>query len=233
MKESDLRNVWYGCDCNHHVADIGMYGLSVILGCQNCGVSMSFKLRFGRPKTFEVTLYAKNMQSSFEGYGSVEAVRDFIGHTGRQVFVPDGADMEGESPIRDTVMLGKLLDVLHGDALIHAPQKRFERAWRKINCDHEHIRCQLSGNLISLECQDCASDITFRQTSSGKFSADVRRLGVEEILCGTQKANRVFSFIRDSVSEIQIPETLADRMSEDPDRDARRLTRVVKSMEGF
>lgn len=234
MKESDLRNVWYGCDCQHHVANIGMYGLSATLQCQNCGGTMSLRLRFGRPKTFEAHLYAKDMQASFVGYASVEAARDFIGHTGKNVFLPQGgADPEGESPIRDVMMLAKLLETLHGDGPIPTPQKRFDHVWSSINCDHKYIRCQLYGNMISLECQDCASDITFKQTNNGKFSVDVKRLGVEEMPCGIHKHDKVFDFMRWNVTEIQIPETIADRMSEDPDRDARRLTRLIKSMESF
>ena len=206
-----------------------MYGLSAMMGCQYCGLSMSLKLRFGRPKTFEIRMLPDNQ---LIGYAGVEAAGDFIKHIGVQVFLPEGgADSEGGSPIRDTVMLGKLSDTIYGDDDLAVPQKRFESVWRKINCDHKHIRCQLYDNIISVECQDCASDLTFKQAANGKFSVEIDRLGVEDVLCGVQKTNKVFGFLRDNVTEIQLSETLADRMSEDPDRDAQMLTRLVTSME--
>lgn len=229
MKESDLQNVWNDCNCSQHTGNVSMYGLSVMVGCPHCEFLMSLKLKFGRPKTFEIRILPDNQ---LMGYAGVEDVRNFITHTSKKMFLPEGgADQEGDSPIRDSIMLGKLLETIHGDITVHAPQKRFEHEWKKINCDHEHIQCQLYGNMISLECQDCVSGLTFKQAGNGQFHAEINRFGVEIKLCGIQKTNKVFGFLRDNITEIQLAETFADRMSEDPDRDARCLTRLVTSME--
>ena len=63
INAADLDAVWRVGQCNHTGANMGLYGLCAALSCHDCGTVMSFLLKFGRPKAFEVTMNGHPVRS--------------------------------------------------------------------------------------------------------------------------------------------------------------------------
>lgn len=222
--------MWSGGKCSHKNAATSVYGLVATLFCEDCKAGLNFTLRFGRPKTFSVSVQG----GSFMGFAPVADVSEFIMSRTSRIMMPDGgADPEGGQPNRDGMMLTKLMEALMGEDIPDVPKKDFERAWKRIGCDHKTISCQLYGNMISLECRDCATGLLFRHMGKGRFYTEMKRMPLEEEEYGMHDIRTVIGIMRDYVKELEIPGMMADKMSDDPERDAQNLAAIIKVLEKF
>ena len=235
MGRGALEHHWNHGDCAHPAPTATMYGLCAMLSCNECGKSMQFILRFGRTKTMDVSMYDDPNNSSARpvGRATLEGSRDMIHSHATSVFMPeDGADPNGGSPERDKVMLGILMDALTTPGgMPEGPPGDFVAAWRKLDCPHENTSCQVFGRLVSLECRDCAADLTFEYIGKNRFNVRLARMPLEPAKYGTHYAKNVVRALREFAEIIELPMTMADKMSDDPDRDARRLAGVVLTLE--
>lgn len=238
MGRGALEHHWNRGGCTHPAPTVTMYGLCAVLSCDECGKSMQFLLKFGRPKTMDVTIYDdRNDASSARpvGRATMGGSRDMIHSHAVQTFMPaGGADPEGGAPARDRMMLGILVGVLMPmDGHPEQSPGDFAAVWRGIDCDHGNVFCQAFGNIVSLECRDCASDITFEYVGKDRFSARVTRMPLPPDWYGIHDAARVVGALREFTNTIDLPTTMADKMSHDPERDARRLVAVVNTLERY
>ena len=78
----------------------------------------------------------------------------------------------------------------------------------------------------------CASDLTFEHVGGDRFSVRVARMPLEPAGYGQHDARKVVKALREFTSTIELPGMMADKMSDDPERDARRLAGVVTVLEG-
>ena len=227
-----LEEIWQDGVCDHSEPIISAYGLCANLTCTKCGTSMQFILKFGYPKTFELTI-----DGQFVGYSLTSDVREFMGTKKFQLVMPeDGADPEGGAPLRDQTMLMLLMNELlvidnDHDMYQHTPMKDFAKMWNKIPCQHETGYCQIQNDMITLECTDCASTITFTHRYDDKFQTYVTRLPLGGTDCGLHSADKVVNFLLKSAEVLELPNVLADPMSDDPDRDAHNIVKIILLLE--
>ena len=165
MDRAVLDAVWRDGRCSHSKPAVGLYGLCATLSCPDCSTTMQFLLRFGRPKTFRVTMMDGTGRPV--GRASVREASEFIFATATVLFLPESdADQAGDSPERDRAMLSILMDTLTGDKGEPLPPIDFEGPWRDIDCPHKSASCQVYSNTLYLECHDCAAELRF--TLAGK-----------------------------------------------------------------
>lgn len=226
---------WKGGGCRHLNASGAVYGLAATVGCDDCGIRAVFKLRFGRPKWFDIVMF--DMPNSMEGRpvgrASVQGVHEFLISNAAFVGMPDGgADPEGDCPNRDMVMLNILMETLWDrstDGLLRERAMDFEAAWRGVNCDHRSVSCLLHGPMIETACSDCATRIQFMHLGGGKFHVGMGRMPLEPEPYGPHGADKVAGFLREFAGALSIPEPMADRMSHDPELDARSAADAVSA----
>ena len=230
LNAADLKAVWRDGQCNHAGAHMGLYGLCATLSCHDCGTTMSFLLKFGRPKTFEVTMNDHTVRPV--GQASPKAAAQFLHGAATNIMIPDGPDPESISPERDAATLTMLSEELIGDSQPKRPPKAdFVGPWRDIGCSHKSVSCQLYGNRMLLECTDCATEMTFTHTGRDMFHVAMARLPLPAEDYGWHQTDSVLGIIREFAHTLEIPNVMADRMSHDPDRDARQIAALVSLLE--
>ena len=146
--------------------------------------------------------------------------------------MPDGPDPESISPERDAAALTILTEELIGDSQPKQPPKTdFVGPWRDIDCNHKSASCQLYGNRIFLECADCATSLEFIHTGKGTFFVSMARLPLPPEEYDWHEADIVLDMIREFAHTLELPSRMADKMSHDPDRDARQIAALVSLFE--
>lgn len=234
LDRARLDAVWKDGRCDHQKPVAAAYGLGVVLSCHDCGMRMSFLLKFGRPKTFDVTMHDGGTDRHV-GRASVDAVDGMVFNDSTELMLPeDGFDSESTCPVRDETMITILMDTLTSDVRdidLQKPAADFAAAWRGMDCDHRNTGCQAYRNRIGLWCDDCAAALTFTYVRAGMFSVDVVRRPLEPVSYGPHGADAVAGILREYAGTLELPDVMADRMSDDPDRDARQLADVVGVLE--
>ena len=234
MGHAALEAVWRDGRCSHPVPVSMAYGLGAILSCLECGTRMLFRLRFGRPKTFDVTMYAGGSERHV-GRASVRAVKRIMFSTADGILMPEGGfDPGSSSPARDSMMLKILIYTLTPDVRDRVPQEPaadFEAAWRGIDCKHKNTVCQAYCDCICLWCDDCAASLAFTYAEAGMFDVEMTRPPLEPAGYGPHGTDAMARILREYAGTLELPDMMADRMSDDPERDARRLAAVVGALE--
>ena len=234
MGHAALEEVWRDGRCSHPESVAAAYGLAVTLSCRDCDKLMSFLLRFGRPKTFDVTICAGGSERHV-GRASVRAVERIMFSTADIIRMPEGGFDPGSiSPKRDDAMLGVLLRELTADkfdSVLQKPAADFEAAWRGIDCDHKRAEGQVYCNRVGLWCDDCAATLTFTYVKAGMFDVEMARLPLEPASYGPHGTDAVARILREYAGTLVLPDMMADRMSDDPERDARHIAAVVGALE--
>lgn len=234
MGHAALEAVWRDGRCSHPESVVAAYGLAVTLSCRDCDKLMSFLLRFGRPKTFDVAVCAGGSERHV-GRASVRAVERIMFSTADIIRMPEGGfDPESISPERDDIMLGTLLRELtadKSDSVLQKPAADFEAAWRGIDCDHKRAEGQVYCNHVGLWCDDCAASLTFTYVKAGMFDVKMTRLPLEPAGYGPHGTDAVARILREYAGLLVLPNVMADRMSHDPEHDARQLAAVVGALE--
>ena len=235
MGRNALDQAWYEDGCDHPAPTVSLYGLAALLSCEHCGRKMQFLLKFGRRKTMDVSIYDDDDPRSVRpvGRATLKGSRDMIMSHATTIFMPkDGADPQGGQPERDKAMLGVLMEVMAGPEDVPPPPPGdFGAAWLELDCDHRTVSCQVLGKWISLECRDCAAELTFEHAGGDRFDVRVTRLPLEPVPYGRHHTTAVVKALREFTDKIELPTTMADKMSDDPERDARRLAKVVITLE--
>ena len=234
MGHAALEAVWGDGRCSHPVSVFAAYGLRAMLSCRECGTRMLFRLRFGRPKTFDVTIYAGGSERHV-GRASVRAVKRIMSSNAYWTLMPEeDFDSGSSSPVLDGTMLAILMDTLTWDVrdgVRQEPAADFEAAWRGIDCKHENTECQAYGGSIGLWCDDCAASLMFTYAEAGMFDVEMTRMPLEPAGYGPHGTDAVARILREYAGTLELPDMMADRMSHDPERDARRLAAVVGALE--
>lgn len=236
-----LKTVWRSAGCVHETAAGVAYASRVIIRCDDCGVVMFLRLVFGRPKRFHVEIYPENgARGPFRamrlvGYSSARTAADFIHDTAPMLSMSeDGANPNGRSPRQDDAMLEKLVETLYIAGPYRnarsTPAADFVGAWSGINCEHSNAVCQITGSRIILECLDCAAEVQFGPVGGG-FNAIVMRKPLHPVPYGRHGAAAAVDFIRMHAKTLLLPDPVADRMSDDPERDAQHVSRIVSMLE--
>lgn len=232
MDRAALEAAWVDGRCGHATTVMSLHGLCATLSCADCGLRMLFLLRFGRPKTFEVFMHD----------GAERPVgRAFARDAGRFVFtaatsarMPEpGAHPEGKHPERDQNLVAILMDVLvrsEGRAE-PGPAVDFAVPWRGTGCRHESTVCHAYSDSIYLDCTDCAATLLFKVHGADAFEVFMARLPLPSAEYGLHGAGAVIDTIREFADTLDLPDKMADRMSEDPDRDARNMASLVAALE--
>lgn len=235
MSRAMLDNLWKDGRCRHPEPRSAAYGLAISLHCDDCGLAMTFKLRFGRPKTFDVTIGDGGSHPQDVGRARVRVTEKFIFGNATQLMLPDGgADPEGGCPVRDETMLMLLMDLLsrgQRDQLLREPKKDFMAAWSGLDCDHGRVLSQAYRDRLGMWCEDCGAHLKFVQIGD-KFITEMSRSPAESVMYGPHDASEVAGAIRKYAKEMLLPSMMADRMSDDPERDAVRLAKTMDMLVG-
>ena len=104
----------------------------------------------------------------------------------------------------------------------------FVAAWRSVNCKHASVMCAAYSNQLMVICNDCGLDmdpvlkgdgfhVFGRHPTRPDAAVDYGMHGVDEVA----------KFVRERVTTISLPDTMADKMSVDPERDAAGITAMV------
>lgn len=232
MDKKALEDIWRDGRCPHTTSNAGLYGRCVTLACTECDLMMLFFLRFGWQKTMDV--FVRDGSDRPVGRATMEGSRDFILENAVNIFMPEGgADPAGGLVERDRMML----DVLMGE-LCPTPADPpdnpgdFAGAWAGLDCNHATVSCQVYGRRITMECRDCATQIMFDHIGPDKFDVYVSRMPLEPVAYGAHGAGEVVGVLRKYAGSISLPNRMADKMSDDPERDAGRLLGLVEVLVG-
>ena len=237
MGRGAIEDVWESDGCTHPEPISSMYGRCLSVWCVHCDKALTFLLRFGREKTMDVSVGSliTNQPRRPVGQASLKGTRDFVNARVAMNFLAgDGADPEGDCPKRDEKMLEILKEAVtpvDPQGLLRATPGDFAAAWRGINCDHKTTACQVYGDVITLECLDCAADLLFVHVQDDKFSVVLTRSPLEPVGYGPHDAEEVVGIMREFTNIVGIPNIMADPMSDDPERDARHLAGMMATLE--
>ena len=230
---ADLKSAWRSGRCGHTDVCLVTHDLDAILLCSACGMQMVFTLLFGRPRTFDVSTCARGGSDwSPVGRAPVDESRRFLLDRAPKMMVPDFGGRRRPHPRLSDELEAILTDTLTGGARPEpAETADFAAAWRGIDCDHGPAVCNLYGADVLINCPDCRTVMVFRHAGGDMFDVciDDRQSATEWY--GHHGAGAVIDMVRESVDTVLLPDMIADPMSADPDRDARRLVRVVSLLE--
>ena len=232
MDANALEEVWHDTRCAHPEPVVEMCGLRAAISCRACGISMRLLMRFGHEKTFDVHMF-----DGFEtpvGRASARGAGRFIFGKASRVVTPDGGLGQCDRPLFDMEMSAILMDTLTIDErkmLLREPAKDFDAMWRGIDCPHKHAVCQAYGNQLNIVCSDCASIMSFGLIDGDTFTASVTRRPLKPVQCGPHGAEAVVRAVREHAGVLGLPVMMADRMSDDPERDARQIAGLVSLLE--
>ena len=224
-----LSAVWRDARCGHPMPVAAVNGLCAALACGECDVGMRFTLRFGRPKTFDVSLF--DGADTPVGRASADAVRRFILDRKVGIMMPDAARTRTQF---ETMMLSILMgELAMGDRerLLEEPATDFEKMWKDVGCDHKNAVCQAYGERLTIMCSDCATAMSFGHAGGNKFIASTMRRPLKPVQCGPHDAEAVVRAVREHAAVLGLPLMMADRMSDDPERDAGRVAELILSLE--
>lgn len=224
-----LEAVWRDARCDHPKPVATVRGLRSALACGKCGVGMRFVLRFGRSKAFNVSVF--DGADTPVGRASVEAARRFIFGRKAVVVMPDGGQPGDQL---ETKMLSILMDALamnDRESLLKEPAADFEKMWLEIGCNHSNTVCQAYGDRLTIMCSDCASALSFGHLGGGTFAVSMMRRPLKPVQCGPHGAEAVVRAVKEHSGVLGLPVLMADRMSDDPERDASRMAGLVSLLE--
>lgn len=231
MGAADLKSAWRDGQCSHGDTTVWMDGLCATYTCNKCDMRIDFVLRFGRPKKFDVFKFFGD-ERRLIGRAPAALVRRFMLGSDPKITRPVVTHLAsiGRPNLGDKVllMLTEALDLNRGHA---ADGTDFCDEWRSLDCRHETVKCRVYGDLINVTCIDCEAQMSFRMVNRDVFNASLFFPGMPAIKYGSHGPAEIVSFVREFAGSLELPGAIADRMSDDPDRDARRLVEIVSVFE--
>lgn len=229
LSEGDLARAWDGGRCVHAKPEIHMDGRRAELSCPDCGRSLAFLLKFGRPMTFEVSTSAGQPAL---GRAATSTAAGFLRERATRITAPEGwADPESGSADLNRAMLSKLMEALAGPPDPNGPNgvpppTDFEAAWSGFGCEHDLTVCESYSNRITLRCHNCGACIIFALYGNGRFHA-----ASSVVDYGMHTAAEVAEYVRKCTPTLSLPGMMADKMSDDPERDASGVAALVGVLE--
>lgn len=226
-----LAAAWKGGDCKHRNAVTVMDGLRAALGCPDCEAAMEFRLRFGRPATFEAFKFSAGMGGAARriGLASAGTASGFI--RGASAGVLASGDGEAPRTRRDGARLSIMMEALFGGGPVKEfPTADFVGAWRGTGCGHTSASCRMYGDTVTIDCADCGNSIVFVHAGDDSFHVSIRCAPRQPGQYGVHGAAEVADAVRDIAGSLAVPRRMADRMSADPERDAARTVRLAECL---
>lgn len=227
-----LAAAWKGGKCGHRNATAALHGLRATVGCPDCDALMEFRLRFGRPATFEAFKFDTGRDGAAQriGLATGGTASEFIRGASAGITAPDGGAPRTR---RDGAMLSMFLDALFEDGqAARFPTGDFMGAWRGTGCGHAAASCRMYGDTVTVDCADCGNSIMFVHDGDGSFNVSIwcapRRPGQY----GVHGAAEVVDAVRGLVGTLAVPGRMADHMSADPERDAARAANLAECLVG-
>lgn len=224
---SNLDKVWRDGKCRHPRPVLRLYGVFAQLECDVCDQEMLFRLKFGRPKTFEVVINNRPM-----GYASIHDTQQFIDSHSAGIIMPDEHTVTGlGNPLRDGKMLEILIDTLFPmdlQKLRQCPVGDYKDALYDIPCRHKSMRCQIYADTVGITCNNCKVVLLFKLVGNDAFNVRMTYGSPIPTEYGLHYIREVVSTIRSSVDTLGIPSMMADCMSDDPERDACNISKIVR-----
>ena len=228
-----LSAAWAGKDCNHKNAVTVLDGLRAALGCPDCEAAMEFRLRFGRPATFEVFELdvGKGGAARHVGLVSGSTASGFIRGASARMFVSGVGDDGVPHTKRDDAMLSMMMEALFGAGPERPfPAADFVGAWRGAGCGHKSASCRVYGDTITIDCGDCGHALVFLHAENDSFDVSMGRPPGQPGQYGRHAAADVVGAVRELAGALAVPRRMADRMSADPERDASRTARLAECL---
>lgn len=227
MNKTKLDGVWKDGRCRHTKPRLHLYGILAQLECNACNQEMLFRLKFGRPKTFEVAINNRPV-----GHATIHDTQQFINSHSTGIIMPDEQTVQGLGhPMRDNKMLEMLIDTLFPldlERLRQCPIGDYDEALHSIPCRHESMRCQIYGDTVGITCGKCKVILQFRLVNDGTFNVRMTYDSPIPAEYGVHKIREVVDTIQKSVDTLGIPNMMADSMSDDPERDAYGMAKIVR-----
>lgn len=228
MSVERLNGLWWNGSCSHMNVVLDPRGLRAALSCSDCGHSMNLEMRFGRPKTFVV--HGNDGQQA--GSARMADAVDFLNSTGFE-YVSDISSIDCGAISSDA--RGKVLFLYAMEESARpeppGPPKDFGTAWSDMDCKHDGAECVLLNGELELSCDDCDASVTF-DAVGGMFDVSMSLNGQDEDRkYGRHGGDAVVNMIRNSTHKLFVPRKLADRMSDNPDRIARRTVKTMRLLE--
>lgn len=227
LDKTELDQVWKDGRCNHSRPTLHLYGIFAQLECDVCNQEMLFRLKFGRPKTFEVAINNRPV-----GYTFVHHTQQFIDFHSAGIVMPDEHTVAGlRHPLRDSKMLEMLIDTLFPmdlKKLQQCPVNDYKKALYNIPCRHKSARCQIYADTIGVTCKDCKVVLLFRLISDDAFNVRMTYDSSVPVEYGIHYIREVINTIQEFVNTLGIPNMMADYMSDDPERDAYSMIQIVR-----
>ena len=231
MGLEELDGSWRDGRCDH------AYSLAVLAGncasrrCAYCDVSVDLWMEFGRPKTFSVFVRDGGYPPRRVGRTSVRAASGFTVEAASDVDFEDGAELT-DRPKLIRNLTGILVDTLYGDDDTDPERPSdFESAWRGSRCRHASAIGSIEYDTVDITCKDCHAWINFTHAGDGGFDVSVADVFGNETEYGRHGTDAVARAVREYCDVMFLPRQLADCMSDDPERDARRTVGLVHALE--
>ena len=232
LDRAGLESMWRGGRCSHGRTVSGFSGPYAIRSCRDCGVSIELLLRFGRPKTFEAAIM-DGVERPI-GRASAAAAAEFVLASGADLLFPGRSEYDrSNTPRWDRALLELTLGALangDGGPEPHEPRD-FVAVWRGIDCEHGSVECSVYGGELTMRCRACCAEMVFEHTRADTFDATLYHDRPKTVHCGLHGTDAVMDIVREFAKTVDIPNPMADRMSDDPDRDARRAAGLVEHLE--
>ena len=221
----DLRREWNGGRCDHPETRVVVCGLDATLSCKYCLRRIVFSARFGR-RMFGVSIPDKHgTLGEVDGETCSKFLQERVGKWAAEIM---DTDPEGGNHMRNVAVLRLLVGNRYGQPYPPSPPKAFITMWNGGNCRHPAVNCEMYGNELSLGCLDCGTDMWFVMRDEDWFDANIRRRSY-----GTHRARDVMGHVRKHTSTLLVPSMVADKMSDDPERDAVQVAKTVSMLERY
>lgn len=189
---------------------------------------------WGAQKKFDVFKFFGNERLPV-GHASVEDVRLFMLASDPKVPVPRVTNLAkaGRPKTGDVVRLMLMSTLDMNDEYAADAAADFDAAWDGLDCRHGAAICTLRKEWLHVTCADCGADMSFRFMGGDAFAACLSRPGSAQDRYGVYDAEAVVQFVRKFAGSLRLPVVVADRMSDDPDRDADGLAEVAALLEEY
>lgn len=228
MELYELYGVW-DAPCGHEKSVVTIIGPCIARACRNCGHRVEFMMRFGRPKTFDA--YAPGGETAaYVGTISVQDVAAFTVGTVDDVRIADCDEdiSRMDSPVIVNRLTNMLCDELYGDdGQEPAAAADFAGAWLGMECRHDSASCMMDHEMLLATCDDCGAGMRFLYAGGDMFDVSVGRSVDDSMECGRHGVDAVAGAVRRFAPTLFLPAYMADCMSDDPDRDARKTARLA------